>query len=141
MNDPVSKKDSKSGVAGVLARLSWLDRLLVVLVGLMVIASFGLFTAVGQGQRVVIEQDGKTVFTGNLRENHKVAIPGPLGDTIVQVVEGGVRVLSSPCPAKICIRTGKIHRPGELLACVPNHLIVRVEGDEEKEESIDLISR
>jgi hypothetical protein len=36
---------------------------------------------------------------------------------------------------------GEIARHGELLACVPNHLLVRIEGGEERDGDYDLLSR
>lgn len=126
---------------GVLTRLTGLDTLLVVGVALLVVGSFWLFRATGEAQRVVIEKGRQTVYTAELNVDQTFSVEGPLGPTVIQISDGRVRVLSSPCPAKVCIRTGEIHHPGQLLACVPNGLIVRVDGDAPREDAIDLISR
>lgn len=126
---------------GVMNRLTWLDRLLVLGVGLLVAGSFTLLQAGSAGQRVVVERDGKVVFNGVLTEARRVTVNGPLGPTVIAIKDGSVCVLSSPCPAKVCIRTGQINRQGELLACVPNHLVIRVEGTPDVENDYDLISR
>jgi len=34
----------------------------------------------------------------------------------------------SVCPLHICSQTGWIERPGELIACVPNKLVITIEG-------------
>ena len=141
MNSLRTSREETSGLQGVLQRMTWVDRLLVLLVGLLVAVSFVLIPRGAQGQRVVVERDGAVVFTGELSRDKTVTLSGPLGDTVLQISAGSVRVLSSPCPAKVCIRTGEIHSHGELLACVPNHLVIRVEGDSAAEENYDLISR
>ena len=57
-----------------------------------------------------------------------VAVHGPLGDTVVQIADGAVRVLSSPCRNKICVRSGSVARPGQWIACLPNRVFVEVRG-------------
>jgi len=118
-----------------------LDRMIVL--GLLgaAILSFQL-TAPGEaGERVVVEQRGKVIFTAPLNSDRRVALSGPLGETVLVIHDGRVCVESSPCPRKICMGMGEISRNGELLACVPNELLIRVEGGREKEGEYDLLSR
>jgi hypothetical protein len=58
---------------------------------------------------------------------------GPLGDTVVVIENESVRVVSSPCPEKICIASSPIERPGTWLACLPNRIFIRIEGKDEEE--------
>jgi len=125
----------------VLARLTLLDRLLVVLAGGLVGLSFRVWRPSAQrGARVVAEQDGHVIFTAPLDEPRQVRLQGPLGVTVLVIAKGEARILSSPCPDKICVRSGAIHAVGELLACVPNRIVVRIEGPP-REAEYDLISR
>lgn len=118
-----------------------LDRLIVL--GLLgaAILSFQLTTPGEAGERVVVEQRGKVVFTAPLNSDRRLALPGPLGETVLVIHDGRVCVESSPCPRKICMGMGEISRSGELLACVPNELLIRVEGGRQKERDYDLLSR
>ncbi|MDR0402848.1 MAG: NusG domain II-containing protein [Treponema sp.] len=59
----------------------------------------------------------------------RVEIPGPLGQTVVELSGGGVRVLSSPCANKTCIASGTIHRRGQWIACLPNGISLTIEGE------------
>ncbi len=63
-----------------------------------------------------------------LDSERTVAVPGPLGDTVVQISGGEARVLSSPCPEKICVRSGAIARPGQWLACLPNRVLIDIQA-------------
>jgi hypothetical protein len=68
-----------------------------------------------------------------------VHVRGPLGDTVVAIREGTAEVLSSPCPEKICVKTGKISKPGQWIACLPNKVFVAVRG--RRNEQPDAISQ
>jgi hypothetical protein len=57
-----------------------------------------------------------------------VRVPGPLGDTVVEIRAGGARVRSSPCANQTCLSARAVHRHGEWLACLPNGVLVRVES-------------
>lgn len=60
------------------------------------------------------------------------SVDGPLGETIIEVHDGSVRVLSSPCQEKICIKSGSISRPGQWIACLPNRIFITIKGRDEK---------
>lgn len=63
-----------------------------------------------------------------LDENRLLSIAGPIGQTVVEIREGAVRVLSSPCPEQSCVRTGPAARAGQWIACLPNRVLVTLEG-------------
>ncbi len=52
-------------------------------------------------------------------------VPWPL---VVELSSTGVRVLESQCPGQDCLRTGAIHAAGEQIICLPNRLILSLEG-------------
>jgi hypothetical protein len=41
---------------------------------------------------------------------------------------GRIRFAAADCPDKVCVRTGWISRSGQIAACVPGHLIIKIEG-------------
>lgn len=58
-----------------------------------------------------------------------LTVAGALGPSTVEVDPGGgVRFTSSPCPGKDCIRMGRIASAGAALACLPNRVVVELEG-------------
>ena len=96
------------------------------------------------GRRVIVERDGKVVFTAPLDRDRVFAVSGPLGATQLAIHQGGVRIEDSPCPHKVCIGMGRIDRRGEIIACVPNHLLVRIDGGPQGDRTgpdYDLLSR
>lgn len=116
-----------------------LDRAIVLILLAGAATTFFYLGAGARGQRVVAEQNGRIVFAAPLDENRTASLTGPLGETVLSIRDGRARILSSSCPLKICMGMGEVSRAGELLACVPNGLLVRIEGPPEK-RSHDLIS-
>jgi hypothetical protein len=104
---------------------------LLVFLSLLAVGAFSVFayTAPGAGASVIIEASTRQ-WIYPLAENRRVAVPGPLGDTVVVVSDGKAYVEDSPCRDKICIQMGKISRPGQWIACLPNRVMVRVSGGE-----------
>jgi len=63
-----------------------------------------------------------------LQGSETLRIAGPLGDTVIEIAQGAVRVVSSPCPEQSCVRAGRVSAPGQWLACLPNRVFVTLEG-------------
>jgi hypothetical protein len=104
----------------------------VLIVGLVLISFVSIFIIskfVSRGATAVVEVDGVAVGRVDLSIDAQRSASGPLGVTIVQVRDGRVRVVESPCPHGICVRTGWVARAGEMIVCVPNRVVVRVEGE------------
>lgn len=114
-----------------------------ILIGGLVIVTLMSFPAIRhfhrEGEGVVIELDGEEVGNFSLAEDRLIPVEGKLGTTRVEISEKGVRVLDSPCPYKLCVKSGSIRRARETLVCLPNRVIVRITGDER--ESVDAVSR
>lgn len=94
--------------------------------------------------RAVALVDRRTVAILPLDHEGLFRVEGRRGPVVLQVAGGTVRVAESECPQRVCVAMGKKRRPGDLLACVPNALIVRVEGagaSREAEEIPDAIAR
>jgi hypothetical protein len=108
-------------------RLKSLDILLFLLaLGVIAFISVRVYAAVGSPVVRINGSGQEWVFPLDAEETLRVA--GPLGDTVVRIHGGSVRVLDSPCPEKICITTGAISRPGQTIACLPNRVFVVIGG-------------
>jgi hypothetical protein len=80
------------------------------------------------GSEIVVQVNGKIVARMNLSQNQQMEITGARGAMLIQVAQGRVRVVSSNCPEKICVKTGAIHRAGDTIVCVPNRVVIRITG-------------
>ena len=76
---------------------------------------------------VVRTDDGEEVYPLN-----KDGVFSLNGGTNTLVIENGEAWVSeADCPDKICMGMGKISKNGEFIACLPNRVIIVVEGGEE----------
>jgi hypothetical protein len=119
--------------------LTWGDYLVIVgvLVGALVTVPLLRETAQASGRWAIVRLDGQIVHQLSLAKDQEVTVVGPAGETVIQVQGGRVRVLRSPGAQEICMRQGWIHKPGEALICLPNHVTIEIPGD----SGIDAISR
>ena len=61
-----------------------------------------------------------------------IQVQGPLGTTEVEISQGRARIVRSPCKLKICIKSGYIQYADRLSACLPNKVVVRIEGESQR---------
>lgn len=76
------------------------------------------------------------VDLSNPPAGHLINISGPLGTSVAEVKQGAIRMLSSPCPDKVCVNMGWINRPGQSVVCVPNRVIIRIISGKSPVDSI-----
>jgi hypothetical protein len=116
---------------------------IVLALALGVIALIALRVYASGGQPVIEIRGDTQEWVFPLHSRETVEVSGPLGNTIVEVTPGAVRVVDSPCPEKICVKSGSISRPGQTIACLPNRVFVVIRGDPRDQggAGIDAFSR
>ncbi|QLQ23616.1 MAG: NusG domain II-containing protein [Dechloromonas sp.] len=102
---------------------------LVIAAGAVVVAlTLPLLWQGGFAERAIIRQDGRIFAEIDLASRREVAVPGPLGATLVAIEPGRARVVADPGPRQYCVRQGWLARPGEIAICAPNHVSVQIAG-------------
>jgi hypothetical protein len=91
----------------------------------------------GPGQRVQIISEDRTVAINDLDQSRTLKVHGRLGDSVLQIKDGQVRFVASPCTNKYCIHSGWLHRSGEIAACLPNGVLVQVLGGSPRYDAIN----
>jgi len=105
------------------------DVVLIVTLLLVSGVTLGYLTRFGfAGKHTVVEVDGHRVLELPLDRDVTTSVHGPLGETVIAVEDGTVRIVSSPCPHGYCVRMGRLRFAGETAVCVPNHVIVTITG-------------
>lgn len=93
-------------------------------------------------KNAVIKIDGQTYSTISLdNSNEREEIPLTLANNeYMRIVTEGdqIWVEESTCPDKICVKTGKINKPGQSIVCLPTKTVIHIEGVEDMD--IDDIS-
>lgn len=126
--------------------------LLIVLVAIGLAATAVLGVAQGEAgadAEVVIKSGGELFAKYPLSEDRVIEVPAPEGSpepaagrgssggdectqydkyNIVEIKDGKVSVTAASCKNQVCVRHGAISAPGESIVCLPNRLVVSIEG-------------
>lgn len=126
--DPVGKS----------SRVTKGDVLVIIIAFAIVLSVFTtLWRNDGYGAEAVVLIDGQRWARLNLFQNQDIKVPGQLGVSLLQVRDGQVRFMDSPCSNKICIHTGWIRQGGETATCLPNRVSLQVLGSNPRFDSIN----
>ncbi len=90
----------------------------------------------------VIEQNGIEVGRYALSQIQKEEILQLPGEIDVQILlePGAASFLSSDCPDQICVRTGKLTKPGEAAVCLPARVSLRIVSSQGETNGYDGIT-
>lgn len=65
---------------------------------------------------------------------------GELGDSLIVIENGAVRIAESPCRTHYCVHSGPHHRTGDAIACVPNRILVTITGRAPRQPALDAVA-
>ena len=82
----------------------------------------------------VIIESGKNIWYYQLDKNKEINIEGNLGESTIKIQDGFISFENSPCPNKLCVLSSSISKNGQWIACLPNGVFVRIEGEDENTE-------
>jgi hypothetical protein len=121
-------------------------RLIAILAVFCAAAWLALRGSAGKEQKILIVQKEQKVVQridlSKVTSERKLPLAVDDGQLVLQYDQEGARVLSSPCPDKVCIHQGKITRGGQTIACVPEKILITLTtNDKEKENANDAIVR
>lgn len=91
-----------------------------------------LFNTISMGNNssyVKIEVEGKE-YLYDINSDLTKTFTGTIGETTVEIHDGSAFITSSDCNNKICIQMGHIHKNGQSIACLPNRILITIEGED-----------
>ena len=86
------------------------------------------------GTYAVVEVDGHIVARYPLSEDGEYVVNG--GRNTIEIKDGKVRMLDSDCPNQQCVRQMWIEGRNQSIICLPNKVVVTIEG---KESAVDFV--
>jgi len=87
--------------------------------------------------RAIIRSGGKIFREVPLSRDQQIAVPGPLGTSIVTIEKRRARISSDPSPRQYCVRQGWLQQAGEVAICLPNEVSVELAGSWKKYDSLN----
>lgn len=115
----------------------------LLIAGLFVISVMlliGMSMLLQSGERIVIFVDGKQYGTYSLQEEQEIVIKkdGTVTNVVV-ISDGHAHMRQADCPDQLCVRQKNISKDKESIICLPNQVVVMVEGGSHNE--VDSVAR
>lgn len=122
------------------------DKILIITIIIICVVSLGFIKNSGNRYNtkyISIQVDGKEykriTFDKSI-SGKKVPIETQFGYNLIEIGDGEVWVIEASCPDKLDVKQGKISKPGQIIVCLPNKLVIEIKGSPETVE-IDYIGR
>ena len=108
----------------------------ILIIGLIAVcifctALFLLLRRADRGTVAVISVNGEEydrIDLSEVTEAYEMEIETEFGCNTLLVEPGAISVISASCPDKICVRQGKLTGGGMPIVCMPNRLVISLEG-------------
>lgn len=98
------------------------DWLVLALAVAATLASAPLMLGSGQPDKAVIRAGGVLYAELPLTARRRLAVPGPLGNTVIEIEPGRARVAADPGPRQYCVKQGWLTRANAIAICAPNQV-------------------
>jgi len=82
----------------------------------------------------------KKVSINDNKVKEEIDIKTDLGENIVQIENGGVRIVDADCPDKVCVKDGFKDKVGNVLVCLPHKVVIQIKG-QSSENEVDEVSQ
>ena len=115
------------------------DRLLLLF--LVVSSAAGVFIAreaMPGSDTVVVEINGKPVFSAALAEERIVRLESAIGPVEIEIHGGRARVKEAHCRNQLCVKQGWVSRG--VIVCLPGKVVVYVGGGPGRNKDIDAVT-
>lgn len=116
----------------------------IVLVGVIIVAvviwfaAASIFRGKSEDKIAVVKQDDKVlrrIDLDTMQSDERINISGSYSEVIL-VEKGRIRFEEADCPDKVCVKTGWLTKKGDVAVCLPNHTIIKIEGDSNKIDGV-----
>jgi len=91
----------------------------------------------GKPQVLIRGQDNEWIFPITTVET--VFVPGPIGKTIVHLDGQKAWIESSPCYNQTCEAAGAVSKQGQWAACLPNNVLLIIQGAFLEDNDVDAV--
>jgi len=96
------------------------------IIGMIVFKSDGAYT-----ERIAVIRQGNNVLKeiklSEIGKSERITVGGNYKN-IILIENGKIRFEESTCPDKVCVKTGWLANEGDMAVCLPNQVIVKIEG-------------
>lgn len=104
-----------------------------ILAGIVIVFPM-VFLFSSEGSRASVEKKARIYQDGRLLKEIALPLETPqtcrLGNTDITLEMSGkrLRIVKSGCSRNICVHSGWIENPGQMIVCVPNKVLIEISG-------------
>ena len=108
---------------------------ILILTALVLLGFRSFFTK--EGGTAIVTVNGTEFGSYDLQENQTIDIhmtkgsDGRVCENTVIIEDGEVHMGSANCPDRLCVKQGSVTKVGESIICLPNRVVVTIQGGEE----------
>ena len=106
----------------------------IVLIGLILAIAAGIFLCLqirhagrGTADIVVIRTDGQEIGRFALSEDAVIPLDTRYGHNQLRIEDGRARMVEADCPDGYCMEQAAVSKAGDVIVCLPHHLVVEAE--------------
>lgn len=119
-----------------------------IFISIVLLVTIGLFFSTSNIAKAINVEDSQAVFTYkdkeirriDMTENGLYTIQGELGDVVVEIKDGQIRIAEEISPRNYCSLQGWVSKSNTPIVCLPNKVVVIIEsthnGVEDQDEDI-----
>ena len=112
---------------------------LILFLGLLLVPLSWSLTQSDSGEMSAIEitvaDQPPVVYS--IKNQQQITVAGSQGDSVIEIRDGKVRMVSSPCNGKICVLSGWHQHSGDNIVCLPNKVGVSLISNQERFDGIN----
>ncbi|MBQ8596669.1 MAG: NusG domain II-containing protein [Lachnospiraceae bacterium] len=105
----------------------------VILVLALLMWGYMRYIGTGNGDTVVVLQDGREIGHYPLSEDNIYIIAYGEEYNLLMISNGEAFVSDADCPDGLCVKQRAVSKDGESIICLPHKLVIQVEAKEEGE--------
>ncbi len=113
------------------------DYLVISLGLLLVVYLFKTLWHSEHAAKIQVRQGNQIVATLSLNQDRLMDVVGPLGISKIEIKQGKVRFLSSPCTNQYCVHQGWLYHEGQAAICLPNRVSLELLGSQKSYDSLN----
>ena len=106
-------------------KLDYLALALILLVGIGSLLVFTLGREAGS-KALIVTREGE--WEVSLSQNRTIRMETGEGYNLVEIMDGGIRILEADCRDQLCVHQGEARDAGQTIVCLPHELVIRVQG-------------
>lgn len=106
-------------------------KLIIVMILVILVIYFAVQFTKEEGTNAIVYYEDEAILNIDLSIDNEYIVDGELGDVVLEVKNGKIRVKKENSPKNICSKEGFIGDSSRTLICLPNKIIVKIVGDSE----------